>query len=109
MYYDQNGNPDPNGNCQMMDGKLVLRPGHAVRFAVDLMDSAPRNAHFFTDNQRSVADNAKAVAMIRDARYSGFPGIVGSEDHPRGISQQRSAPLTDAASVVAAIRAARYA
>lgn len=40
MFYDRHGQPDPNGDFQMIDGKQVLRDGRAIRPRVLMMDSA---------------------------------------------------------------------
>lgn len=71
MYYDGNGNPDPNGDYQKIDGKLVVRPGGRVHFDLSIRDTSSRSRSvFLTDHSLSTNEiNRQALKLMRDARY----------------------------------------
>jgi hypothetical protein len=78
MFYDDQGKPDPNGDFQMIDGKMIVRDGRGVRFSIMMRDSAAR-----------IGDGA---AMLRDS--AGQPVRLFDD-------QQREIPLNEA--LIAAI------
>lgn len=74
MYCDATGRPDPNGQYQLVDGKVLLRPGGYTSFDVALMDAAPRGNRVFltdaafTDAERTFADSAEGQYVIAKAK-----------------------------------------
>lgn len=67
MFYDERGNPDPNGSFEKVNGKLIVRDGRSVRFNTLLRDSAPGLIHF-TDAEQAFADSGEGKAEIARAR-----------------------------------------
>jgi len=69
MRCDRHGNPDPNGGFDLIDGKVILRSGTAIRYDIMARDAAaPRSSLFLTDAERAFADSAAghlAVAKVR--------------------------------------------
>lgn len=78
MFCDAEGRPDPNGDFQMVDGKMIVRDGRTVRMPIMMRDSATR-----------ISDG---VEMLRDS--AGKPGTVFDE-------QGQAVPLNEA--LIAAI------
>lgn len=76
MYYDQHGRPDPNGQFQKRDGKLMMRPGAYLSFDVFAADAAPIHSGTFltdapvtlNDAERAFADSAEGREVIAYAK-----------------------------------------
>lgn len=75
MRCDRHGNPDPNGEFDLKDGKVILRNGTTIRYDIMARDTAAPHASLFltdttklTDAERAFADSAAghlAVAKVR--------------------------------------------
>jgi len=66
MYCDANGRPDPNGDFELIRGKVCLRDGRPARFSIaDFRDGAPRSSVYLTDGSVLVAD--AQIATFRDS------------------------------------------
>lgn len=114
MFCDANGTPNANGAYEMRDGRLelrksrVLQPGESLHYNIMMLDgtTAPSSRVSPAD---SYSEMRKAVNQIRDARYQGYPCIIGSETPPTSPHRTfDAAPAMAGGDVVAAIRAARY-
>jgi hypothetical protein len=81
VYYDQNGKPDPNGPCKLIDGRLCLREGGRIGFDVMLMDgkaaATPEAKKAFVDHYMGADATGWNEAQIA-ASYSLLtrPGAV---------------------------------
>lgn len=69
MFCDANGNPNPNGDFQMIDGKLIMRPGRRLHFDITMMrDSASRSTGPLADAAAEIA--AKLTYDMAQQRLS---------------------------------------
>lgn len=76
MYCDRHGRPDPNGQFQMKDGKVILREGGRVSFDLSFYDSAPPSSSVFlqdtpvtfNDAERQLFDSAEGQSIIAYAK-----------------------------------------
>ncbi|WP_164488905.1 hypothetical protein [Sphingobium sp. LF-16] len=91
MFYDQKGRPDPNGNCQMIDGKLVLRPGHSVRFDISMIDSMPTSSVFLTDSGTQISD--AQLTTFRDSDEGRLAVAYAKSVH--NLNSSCNGPWTD--------------
>jgi hypothetical protein len=94
-YVNDQGQPDPNGNWELIDGKQILRDGYRTTFSLMMMDSAP------------------AAPMITDAAIAAFRAspagqeFLARERYKRRLSTPRDQAFTwDAAQEPALIAAA---
>ncbi len=74
MYCDANGRPDPNGDYQMIDGKMLLRDGRCIRFSVNMMDGKPAAS---SANQVFLRDTSPVPTMFNDAENRLFMSDEG--------------------------------
>lgn len=88
MYCDAQGRPDPNGNYQLIDGKLVLRRG-AVSFDITLIDSASPGATL-TEAEKSYA--IAAAKEKHDLRHRYLP----ASERPAFSAEQETAVIAAA-------------
>lgn len=91
MFYDQKGRPDPNGNCQMIDGKLVLRPGHSMRFDISMIDSMPTSSVFLNDSGTQISD--AQLTTFRDSDEGRLAIAYAKSVH--NLNGGRNGPWTD--------------
>lgn len=75
MRCDQHGNPDPNGGFDLIDGKVILRNGTAIRYDIMARDTAASRSSVFltdttklTDAERAFADSAAGHLAVAKAR-----------------------------------------
>lgn len=103
MYYDQNGRPDPDGDCEMKDGKLILRNGRHLRFSLAHMRDGAPTGHAvylqdittsFSDTERTFADSDAGREAIARAKSA----------HDLNAGREGFRPFSDA-DALAAIRA----
>jgi len=80
MYCDANGHPDPNGDYQMMDGKMVLRDGRRAHFSIGMFrDGAPASTVFIRDGavmlndaERVFADSGEGQSVVARAKHAHY-------------------------------------
>jgi hypothetical protein len=85
MYCDRYGKPDPNGDYQLIEGKLCVRDGRRVSFDVMFMDALGKRT-ILTDSERAAAV-AKAVRdhALRNG-YTNTPLPFTAADEARAIN-----------------------
>jgi hypothetical protein len=104
MYCDEHGKPHPDGDFQMMDGKMVLREGRSIRFSMALLDTARQaptvfmhDAATFTDAERTFADSAEGRAVIARAE------MVHDQQRRRGEADNTFTDTQATAAIKAAL------
>jgi hypothetical protein len=92
MYCDRHGRPDPNGDFQLINGKLIIRDGRYVASeSMFMMDNKGSSATSLTDAERNyVATRAKAK---HDQRYA----YLAPDLRPSFSAEQRDEAIQAAA------------
>ena len=80
MYCDANGQPDPNGDFQLINGNVCIRDGRRVSFDLMFRDAASTGPRTFSDakqpDEPTSIDQALAQAFKQSAESAGFKGDV---------------------------------
>ena len=90
MFCDANGRPNPDGDYQFIDGKMILRDGRSARMNIMLMDSAHDAPGFIRDGSVQIAD-AQVVTFRDSPQGQEFLAQLRSSPTHR---HPTSAPLT---------------
>lgn len=128
MFYDAAGRPSPDGDYELINGKLCIRDGRKIHFDVMLWDSAPsRPPQMIDDSARAAMLAATGRAPIRTTERVKAVADQIAHEHaekqrendayvreaikayaPRTRLQQDASKLADAAAVRDAAFASQY-